>query len=132
MRHAALVLVLVLVLPGALRAQNRSCSDPQLSMVALGACMDSAYARADRDLNGAYQAALATLSDTAQRAALVRSERAWIAYRDAQRALRDDFAGGNHPSMEVLPSMTAMVEARARFLHSLASEHYPAVEKACP
>ncbi len=126
------LVVLTLILAKALPAQARSCDDPNLSMVELGACMDSAYVRADRELNDAYRAALAGLRDTTQRNALVRSQRAWLAFRDAQRGLREAFADGNHPSMEVLPSTTAMVENRARFLRSIAGERYPVTEKVCP
>lgn len=126
-----LVVVFALFVPCSLHAQQPDCADPHLSMVELGGCMDSAYARADRELNAAYRAATAALVDAAQRTALLQSERAWLAFRDAQVALRRTFAGGNHPSMEVLPSLTAMVESRARFLRALAADRYPAPEKAC-
>lgn len=118
------VLVLALTLPnGTLHAQDRSCSDPQLSMVELGACMDSAYAQADRELNTAYRAALAALTDTAQRAALVKAQRAWIAFRDAEGALWFTYAGGNHPSMFVLPTEIAFTRARAEFLWGLTTSN---------
>ena len=117
------ILLLVLTAPGALRAQDRSCSDPQLSMVALGACMDSAYAQADRDLNATYRTALAALTDTAQRAALVKAQRAWIAFRDAEEALWFTYADGNHPSMFVLPTRVAFTRARAEFLRGLTTSN---------
>ncbi len=113
------LLILVLALPNALQAQHRSCSDPDLNMVDQGACMDSAYAQADRDLNAAYRAALAALSDTTQRAALVKAQRAWIAFRDAEEALWFTYADGNHPSMFVLPTKIAFTRARAEFLRGL-------------
>jgi len=92
-------------------------------MVELGTCMDSALAQADRDLNATYRAALATLTDTARRAALVKAQRAWIAFRDAEEAFWFTYADGNHPSMFVLPTKIAFVRARAEFLRGLTTSN---------
>ncbi len=108
-----------LALPCALPAQGRDCTDPNASMVELGACLDSTYARADRELNTAYQAALAAIRDGTQHAALVKAQRAWIAFRDAEEALWFTDADGNHPSMEVLPTKIAFTRGRTAFLRGI-------------
>ncbi len=51
------------------------------------------YQRVDADLNGVYGRCLATLSSEAQ-AALREAQRAWVAYRDANRAFGVEFLAG--------------------------------------
>jgi uncharacterized protein YecT (DUF1311 family) len=51
------------------------------------------YQRVDADLNAVYARCLATLSSEAQ-AALREAQRAWVTYRDANRAFGAEFLAG--------------------------------------
>ncbi len=128
---ATLANYLAVIIPGSLNGQGIMCDDIP-TQEAFTACLDSEYVRADSQMKAMYQRAVAALAtDTAQRAALVRSQRAWIAYRDAQRGLRDAFASGENPHGAVMGSMIAVVWKRSCFLSLLAEARYPPPEQRC-
>jgi uncharacterized protein YecT (DUF1311 family) len=123
-----LVLVLpvpALLTPAGLKGQGIIC-DEIFSTVRLNACLDGEYAKADSQLNGVYQNTLAALAtDTAQRATLVRSQQAWLVYRDREREVHEAFAGGENPHRALMWSMIRMVWNRMRFFYTFAKDRYP-------
>ncbi|HUK22923.1 MAG TPA: lysozyme inhibitor LprI family protein [Gemmatimonadales bacterium] len=93
------------------------------NFAAIATCLDSAYARANADLDDAYNATLAHLPPS-QRAALVTAQQAWLAYREAELSLWSSFAG-NHPQMQVLPTAIAFTRVRTDFLRHLKPSRFP-------
>ena len=132
MRRLALVMVLLaLVTPAGVRGQGIICDDIA-STVKLNACLDTEYVKADSELNLLYQKTLAALvTDTTQRGTLIRSQEAWLAYRDRQRELREAFAGGENPHGSLMWGMISMTWDRLGFLSPFAKNRYPPGEPVC-
>src|SRR5260370_33705183 len=114
-----------LLTPATLQGQGIIC-DEIVGTVKLNACLDTEYVRADSELKVLYQKTLAALAtDTAQRRALVRSQQAWLVYRDSQRELREAFAGGENPHGSLMWSMITLTWDRMGFLYPFARSRYP-------
>ena len=79
-------------------------------------CLATGFARADAELNRYYAAAVARLTreqDTTTLAKLRASERAWIAYRDAEcDAVLNSWKGGTVRGAMTLGCRTRITEAR--------------------
>ena len=93
----------------------------------INACADKDLAKADAALNAAYQKALAKIAASDQEKpydpksweeALRASQRAWVAFRDAdcKGLVPMAWAGGTGTSMEVLGCMTAKTDERTKEL----------------
>ncbi|KQP10125.1 hypothetical protein ASF28_02920 [Methylobacterium sp. Leaf99] len=88
-------------------------------------CINDAYEVADKLLNEAYRAVMASIDkgDTAPevrkdwRKALVEAQRRWVAYRDAECEVTGfEWYGGTGRSGAVLDCARALTEARAKAL----------------
>ena len=135
MGHRALGLLILLLSAGALagapasRAQESPAlpCDDQTSTYETSACLERALQAADRDLNAAYRAAQAAIDRdcgtdagcrTAWRAGLVRAQRAWIAFRDADcvELTGHEWRGGTGAGPASLACMLARTRQRAQDL----------------
>ncbi len=92
--------------------------DNSASEVERANCLDAAYAHADSELNRVYQLAMRAHPDPAMRAALLASERAWVAYKESQVKLLAFVVGGNHPSEEINTYLIGLTNDRTQFLQS--------------
>jgi uncharacterized protein YecT (DUF1311 family) len=82
--------VLALVLAASLPAVGRGAEDPaetachqKESTVDISDCLQGLTGQWDKRLNAAYQRVLKASEDSARKNALVRAERAWLAFRTA-------------------------------------------------
>lgn len=117
----------VLVLrPNAAATQDVDCSDPT-STVEMNVCADAAFDEADRRLNAVYKDALAQIAASdleapydrkSWEAAMRASQRAWVAFRDAdcKGLVPMEWSGGTGTSSAVMGCMTEKTEARIREL----------------
>ncbi|MGL4396053.1 MAG: lysozyme inhibitor LprI family protein, partial [Hyphomicrobium sp.] len=93
----------------------------------MNACADKEFVAADADLNRAYKAALADIPEMASEPpydaknweqALRKSQRAWVAFRDAE--CNDHVAmfwsGGTGATAEIIGCMTDKTKARTKEL----------------
>ena len=72
---------------------------------------------ADTELNSTYAALMAKLPDAESKRKLKESQRAWIAFRDAEAAFAaDQFRGGSAAPVLRLTSMTETTEQRIKQL----------------
>lgn len=77
------------------------------------------FERADAELHKTYDALLARLSDAESKKKLEDSQRAWIAFRDAQAAFEaDQVRGGSAAPVLRYTSMTESTEQRIKQLKS--------------
>nr|USU32940.1 DUF1311 domain-containing protein [Methylobacterium sp. OTU13CASTA1] len=99
---------------------KKAISTPEVTL-----CINDAYEAADKLLNEAYRAAMASIDkrDTAPevrkdwRKAFVEAQRRWIAYRDAECELTGfEWYGGTGRSGAVLDCARALTEARTKTL----------------
>ncbi|HEU0049807.1 MAG TPA: lysozyme inhibitor LprI family protein [Nitrososphaera sp.] len=75
------------------------------------------FDRVDAELNKIYQSLLAKLADTEAKNKLRESQRAWIAFRDAEAAFAaDQFRGGSAAPVLRWTSMTETTEQRIKQL----------------
>jgi uncharacterized protein YecT (DUF1311 family) len=75
------------------------------------------FERVDAELNKTYQSLLAKLADTEAKNKLKESQRAWIAFRDAEAAFAaDQFRGGSAAPVLRWTSMTETTEQRIKQL----------------
>jgi uncharacterized protein YecT (DUF1311 family) len=81
----------------------KSCSDTALTQRAMNECAGAEAHAAEEQLNRSYQAVLCYL-EPSEKAALVASERAWIAFRDADCAF---WGGGGSDSRSSRDGMDA-------------------------
>ncbi|MCB1505993.1 MAG: DUF1311 domain-containing protein [Hyphomicrobiaceae bacterium] len=123
----ALTLVLVLVLQASAQTQPEAdidCSNA-MSTAEINSCADRAFDAADKKLNQVYQQAITRIPEFATvppfdqkkwEETLRNSQRAWLAYRDAQ--CKDHVAlfwgGGSGTSAAVLGCMTEKTKERTR------------------
>lgn len=106
-----------------------SC-DQAASQAAMAQCAAQAYKQADASLNKAYRAATARLQDDAgRRDSLVRAQRAWLAFRDAEC----QFVAGNGGSADAMVGsmcLESLTRARTDALNQYLS--CPEGDLACP
>jgi uncharacterized protein YecT (DUF1311 family) len=77
------------------------------------------FERADAELHGTYDALLARLPDAESKRKLEVSQRAWIAFRDAEAAFAaDQVRGGSAAPVARYTSMTQSTEQRIKQLKS--------------
>jgi len=75
------------------------------------------FHKADAELNSAYAALMAKLPDAESKRKLKESQRAWIAFRDAEAAFAaDQFRGGSAAPVLRWTSMTETTEQRIKQL----------------
>jgi uncharacterized protein YecT (DUF1311 family) len=130
MRFAALLAAAFLSGLGTAGAQtpNPIDCDKASTTVELNYCADIAFMKADGDLNDVYQKLIAgnakadrgegQYSAAAWEKALRASQRAWVAFRDAEckDLVPIEWSGGTGTTMAVLGCMTAHTEARTKEL----------------
>jgi uncharacterized protein YecT (DUF1311 family) len=99
----------------AAQASSGACPDAR-STVEMRECFDRAFRAADAELNRVY-AALQRKSDSRGRTLLRSSQRAWIAYRDAECRFRaSESEGGTLYPVELLSCRTDLTKDRTREL----------------
>jgi uncharacterized protein YecT (DUF1311 family) len=87
-----------------------------MTQMDMNLCADNDYQAADKKLNAAYRKAMAG-EDTHGRDLLRQSERAWIAYRDAECAyVANASEGGSIQPMEYSVCLTELTKARTKEL----------------
>jgi uncharacterized protein YecT (DUF1311 family) len=102
------------------------CSDPRTT-VEMNVCGDAAFQEADKRLNAAYKEALKYVAESdleapydpkSWEAALRASQRAWVAFRDAdcKGAVPMEWSGGTGTSSAVLACMTDKTDSRIKEL----------------
>jgi uncharacterized protein YecT (DUF1311 family) len=129
MRLVAVSCIAAIFSAGAAKAQVPNPIDcgKASTTVELNYCSERAYQRADEELNDAYQAALKQIRASAGDApydaksweeALRASQRAWIAYRDAEckGLVPMEWSGGTGTTTAVNGCMTELTEARTKML----------------
>lgn len=123
--YAAMAAALLLTKP-AVAQQPVDCGKA-ITTADLNACAEQELAQADAGLNDVYRKVLAKIAASDQpkpydakrwEAALRTSQRAWVAFRDADcKGLAPmAMAGGTATTGEVLGCMTELTEARAKSL----------------
>ena len=115
-RYLILAMPLVLLaVPAAAGGVNCSKAVTQMDM---NFCADKDYQAADKKLNEAYRKAAAQ-EDAHGRDLLKQSERAWIAYRDAECAYQANASqGGSIQPMEYSNCLTEKTKARIKELQN--------------
>lgn len=126
MRAASLLAIALLSFSGASAyAEDKIDCDKAMSTADLNACADKQLARADDELNAIYAKIIKHITDNAGekpydekswREALKNSQRAWIAFRDAdcKGLVPMSWTGGSATSGEVLGCMIDVTNARAK------------------
>lgn len=130
---AACGCVLLLDAPASSQGQPRqNCKDPQ-KQSEMNICSQSDYEAADKALNAQYQvtrqrvrawdADMPTAQFKGAEDALVKAQRAWVAYRDAQCiSLGFQAAGGSMQPMLISSCQADLTRKRTAELKELASE----------
>jgi uncharacterized protein YecT (DUF1311 family) len=128
-----LALALAFIFAPTARAEEIDCANAS-STVEMNFCADKDFAAADKALNAAYEAALASTKTRdlekpydaknfgdAMRAA----QRAWVAYRDAdcKGLVAQEWGGGSGTSAAVLGCMTEKTMERTKELKDRYGEH---------
>jgi uncharacterized protein YecT (DUF1311 family) len=107
-------------------AQNIDCANAS-STVEMNFCADRDFQAADKSLNAAYEAALASIKTRdldkpydakSFEAALRAAQRAWLAYRDAdcKDLVAQEWSGGSGTTSAVLGCMTEKTIERTKEL----------------
>jgi len=88
------------------------------------------FKRADAELNRTYKETLNSINTSGTRDALIKSQRAWLAYRDAEAPFRAglDSKNASAYSKDLLAAMTALTEQRTRDLANLGKQEAPSQE----
>ena len=96
-----------------------NCDDPE-DQATMNACASQDHARADKELNAVYHKVTGRLTDEHEtKSALVKAQRAWIAYRDAECDFRvSGMDGGTAAPMVGTQCRTELTEDRSRALQS--------------
>ena len=110
-----------------IEARQKACIDKDSTNLAMKQCAGDADADADTLLNKTYAAAVANLKgakdgeDAKEKLRrLVASERAWIAYRDAQCDFEGtSMLGGTGESLVIVDCQYTMTAARAKAIGSM-------------
>ena len=125
-----MILPVALALAAGQAAHDRHCDSAVTQE--LNACFGARWRRADAAMNVAYRAAMARMKaqdahpepDAATGptyvAALLASQRAWLAYRDAE-CLNESYRyrGGTMAGMEELGCRATLTQTRTKQLHDL-------------
>ncbi len=114
-RKKYLALALAACFPGTAMAQ---CDD-NASTAELTQCLGQELQRADAKLNAVYRKSLASMGDDAgAKANLLKSERAWVAYKEAQcfGVVGDMWAGGTGQSGAIAACQTGLTNLRIKEL----------------
>lgn len=130
-RAGRIVLVGLSLAFGAAPARAYDCDSANASTVELNACLDREYLAADKALNGVYAKVLASIAGGTEpkpydpkshEAAMRSSQRAWIAFRDAdcKEAIPMEWSGGTGTSAAVLGCLLSKVETR---IHELKTRY---------
>jgi uncharacterized protein YecT (DUF1311 family) len=109
------VIVATLAAGAGSAAPAKTCMDTASAQAELTACAVGMAAKADARLNAAYQDILRYV-DGDQRTALVKAQRAWIAYRDADCAFVG-FGGGSIAPMNEALCRAGLSDDRAKELN---------------
>ncbi len=103
--------------------EEKACRKSGQTTMEMQHCIDLAFQAADRELNVAYQAAMAKL-DAEGKEFLKKAQRAWIAYRDAEPALYADFwRGGTEAGAAAAAARTGLTRRRTQELRDVAKEN---------
>lgn len=95
-----------------IQSARASCLKNSSSHVSDDVCEETAGKALDTELNAVYQAALKTM-DSPTKVAFVQSERAWLAYRDAQvNYIGVLFTGGNGGGVAMVSKSNDLTAAR--------------------
>ena len=105
-------------------AERIDCSNA-LSTYEMNACADKEFTAADAELNRTYQSALKSIPEMATEApydakgweaALRASQRAWVAFRDAEcnNHVAMFWSGGTGATAEIIGCMTDKTKARTK------------------
>lgn len=135
MYRSALAIMLLVAVPAVQRANCEEpsqvdCSSP-MNTAEINTCSDREFAKADEALNGIFQKLLAQIAESGEQppydakswqAALRASQRAWIAFRDAdcKGVVPMEWTGGSGTSAAVLQCMIDKTVVRGKEL----SERY--------
>lgn len=113
------LLPLVLLAPLAGSALAQDCSDP--SQMGLDECAAVTYRKTDARLNAVYGQIVARLAGNADtKAKLVKAQKAWIGFRDAECAFRaSGVEGGSIYPMTVALCLDAVTRTRVGELETL-------------
>lgn len=134
MKRVLATLVLPLSLGfGTAHAQNIDCANAT-STVEMNFCAEKDFNAADKTLNAAYEAALASIKGRdlekpydakSFEAALRASQRAWLAYRDAycKDLIAQEWSGGSGTTSASLGCMTEKTMRRTKELKERYGEH---------
>jgi uncharacterized protein YecT (DUF1311 family) len=120
------ILLSFLIGPGPAHAQNIDCAKAS-STVEMNFCAEKDFQAADRDLNAAYTAALASIRTRdlekpydakTFEAAMRVSQRAWLAYRDSdcKGLVAQEWSGGSGATSAILGCMTEKTIQRTKDL----------------
>ncbi|MEX0955973.1 MAG: lysozyme inhibitor LprI family protein [Rhizobiaceae bacterium] len=110
-------------------AAAQDCDDPQTQME-MNACAGKAYEEADAALNAAYAEVRSHL-DADGRAQLVATQRAWIAFRDAECSFRSrGVEGGTIYTTIHAGCLTALTEQRTQDFNTMLE--CPEGDLSCP
>lgn len=113
----ALALVLALMQPHASEAQSAAeCTAPQTQLL-MNMCAGRDYDLADAALNAAWGPARSYAKQIGQGEALLKAQRAWLAYRDAACEVQaSPFEGGSIQPLVRLTCLSEVTAARTRML----------------
>jgi uncharacterized protein YecT (DUF1311 family) len=118
---AVLILPPLLLLAQSASSDDTSCKDASTT-AAMRACENLRYESADQKLNAAY-ARLVTQVDHLRREKLKQSQRAWVAFRNANADFLASAAeGGTLGPLIRVTAMAEMTEARATELEKIAKQ----------
>ncbi|MER3432720.1 MAG: hypothetical protein C4288_04640 [Leptolyngbya sp. ERB_1_1] len=99
-----------------------NCRNPQ-TQFDMNLCASESARTADRQLNLAYQKAIAKFKGTPQENQLATAQSAWIKFRDADCAFeRDRFKGGSIAPMVYAGCVTRLTQQRTKELESYLTE----------
>ena len=136
MRILAAFAVLTLAMP-AIAAEQTDCSNAS-NTYEMNICADKEFAAADAELNAVYKVALAAIANSdgekpydrkSWEAALRASQRAWVAFRDAdcKGLVPMEWSGGTGTTTAVLGCMIQLTQERTKMLKErFAAEEGPA------
>lgn len=115
------LLPLVLLAPLAVPAQAQDCSNP--TQMGLDECVSAAYDKTDKKLNAVYGKIVTRIGKDAEtKADLVKAQKAWIAFRDAECDFRaSSVQGGTIYPTAVLVCLDTVTKARVADLEGLLS-----------
>ena len=125
-RTSALCIIVLLAVGPARSEDAIDCSNA-VSTYEMNTCADRDFEKADAKLNDIYKKALAHIAENggekpydakSWEAALRDSQRAWVAFRDAdcKGLVPMAWGGGTGTTLDVLGCMTSMTEARTKEL----------------